>query len=116
MSNRDFPHNQSDIERVVMRRIHTIRLIRPIFSIELLAFVVLATALWGIGREVWVAHVLENAPHSDDVFAMIRFYFAAFENTRFLVQVLALTTLAALVYLARETARNLAGLFVPARA
>ncbi|MDO8408258.1 MAG: hypothetical protein Q7S95_03425 [bacterium] len=107
--------NPSNIERVVMRRVHTIHFIRPFFSVEALAFAVFAAALWGIGREVWVAHVFQNAPHSENVFATIRFYFSAFENTRLLVQVLALTTFAALIYLARETARNLASLLTPAR-
>lgn len=107
--------NPSNIERVVMRRVHTVHFIRPFFSVGALAFVVLTAALWGIGREVWVAHVLENAPHSGGVLAIGRFYLAAFENTRFLVQVLALTTLATLVYLARETSRNLASFLISAR-
>jgi len=108
--------NPSNIERVVMRRVRIIRAVRPFFSIEVAALAVFTIALWGIGREVWVAHVFQNAPHSEGVFAIGRFYLAAFENTRLLVQALALTTLAALIYLARETARNLASLLTPARA
>ncbi len=108
--------NPSNIERVVMRRVRIIRLARPLFSMEALALVALVIALLGIGREVWVAHVFQNAPHSDNVLAIGRFYIAAFENTRLLVQVLALTTLAAIVYLARETAKNLTSLLTPVRA
>jgi len=108
--------NPSNIERVVMRRVHTIRILRSVFSGFTVGCLVLAVALLGIGREVWVAHVFQNAPTSGGVLAIGRFYLAAFENTRFLVQALALTTLATLIYLARETARNLVSLLAPVRA
>ena len=94
--------NRSNIERVVMRRVQVIRALRPILSFDALVALVLVIALWGIGREVWVARVLENAPR--DAAALPQFYLAAFEHTRLVVQALALLTLASLVYLARETA------------
>lgn len=96
--------NPSNIELVVMRRVRTIRVIRPFVSAGAFAFVILVGALWGIGMEVWVAHVLENAP-SAGVIALGQFYLAAFEHTRLTVQVLALTTLVSLVYIARATVR-----------
>ena len=94
---------QSNIERVTMRRVHTIRALRWLFSDVALAALVLVLALWGIGREVWVAKVLENGPA--DFFGKSRYFLYAFEHTRLIVQALALLTLASVVYLARETAR-----------
>jgi len=108
--------NPSAIERVVMRRVHTLRFIRPLMSTGALVMLVFVAALWGIGREVWVAHVFKNAPETGDMLALGRFYLAAFEHTRVVVQLLALTTLAALIYLARETARTLGSILVPVRA
>ncbi len=98
-------NDQSPIERVVMRRVRRIRALRPIVSSGALAALVFTGALWGIGREVWVARVLENAPHNVDM--LPQFYLAAFDHTRLIVQALTLLTLASLIYLARETARGL---------
>jgi len=63
-------------------------------------------ALWGIGREVWVARVLQNAPAN--FFDLPRFYFSAFMHTHLVVQILILLTLFSLLYVAREVARALA--------
>ena len=98
-------NDQSPIERVVMRRVRRIRALRPIVSSGALAVLVCTGALWGIGREVWVARVLQNAPHN--VTMLPQFYIAAFDHTRLIVQALTLLTLASLIYLARETARGL---------
>jgi hypothetical protein len=105
----------SDIERVVLRRVRTIRMLRPLLSAGTLAVLIFALALWGIGREVWVARVFENAPASPTL--LPTFYLAAFEHTRLTVQMLTLATLASLVYFARACARNISTLFfTPARA
>src|SRR5437867_1482763 len=102
--------NVSDIERVVMRRVHVIRLFRPLLSAGAFAILVFALALWGIGREVWVAHVFQNATH---VHGALPFWLAAFEHTRLSVQALILASLASLVYLAQATARTLTSLLSP---
>ncbi|MDD2657096.1 MAG: hypothetical protein PHD04_00320 [Candidatus Pacebacteria bacterium] len=94
---------QSDIERIVMRRVQLIRVLRLIISTVVLAALTAIAALWGIGREVWVARVLENAPPNLD--DLLNFYIAAFTNTNLAVQVLTLLTLASLIYLAFEIAR-----------
>ena len=101
----------SSIERVVMRRIRTVRILRIVLSNAMLALVIFCAALWGIGREVWVAHVLQNAPK--DIREVPRFYVDAFGHTRLLVQALSLAALASCVVLARETARILARLATP---
>lgn len=98
----------SEIERVVMRRVRMIRFLRLLFSAQTLVALALAVVLWGIGREVWVAKVFENMPHSGDPFAVGRFYLSAFEKTRVVVQALMLGALGALIYLARETTRGFA--------
>jgi hypothetical protein len=96
-------NNQSNIERVVMRRVHIIRVLRLIVSNGALAALVCTIALWGIGREVWVARVFQNAP--SNLANLPNFYLAAFGHTHLIVQALTLLTLASLVYLAREIAR-----------
>ena len=110
--------DRSPIERVVMRRVHTIRLLRPLFSGGALAALIFVAALWGIGREVWVARVIENMPQPFNLAAEERFFLFAFQHTSFLVQALALATFASLVYLARETARMISSLvaLVPLKA
>ena len=106
----DTMDNRSDIERVVMRRIRIIRALRMILSFDALVALVFVVALWGIGREVWVARVLENAPR--DAAALPKFYLDAFEHTRPVVQALALLTLVSLIYLARETARAISSVLI----
>jgi len=106
--------NPSNIERIVMRRVHTVRVIRPLFSAGALAFFILAIALWGVGKEVWVARVFENAPST--LADASRFWLYAFEHTRLTVQALALLTLASLIYLARATASLIGSVLTPARA
>ena len=97
--------SQSNIERVVMRRLAIIRAVRPFFSSGAMAVCVFLVALYAIGREVWVARVLENAP--TDVASIPQFYLAAFAHTDFIVQVLTVLTLVSLIYLAREAARGI---------
>ena len=101
--------DQSNIERVVMRRILLIRILRLVISTVVLAILTSVAALWGIGREVWVARVFENAPKN--IGDLPNFYFAAFTHTHIIVQVLTLLTLASLLYLAREIARAVAFMF-----
>ena len=104
---------QSNIEKNVMRRIHIIRVLQPIISSATVAAVVCVFALWGIGREVWVARVFTNGPQS---FFGHSFYLVyAFEHTRLVVQSLVLLTLASLIYLAREVARVVSFIFTPVR-
>jgi hypothetical protein len=65
-----------------------------------------ALALWGIGREVWVGHVLQNAP-ANPLNAPL-FYFLAFEHTRLIVQALVVLVILAFVFLVREIFRAIA--------
>ena len=105
---------RSDIERVVMRRVRLIRILWLVVSTGMLALLALVSALWGIGKEVWVARVFENAPTG---FAdSLDFYLAAFAHTRLVVQTLTLATLASLAFLAYEVARLIASYLTPARA
>lgn len=106
-------NEQSPIERVVMRRVHLIRLLGLVISTGTLALLTLVLALWGIGKEVWVARVFQNAP--TDVAYMPNFFISAFGHTRLVVQVLALLSFISFVYLARETARAVSFIYTPAR-
>ena len=98
--------NRSNIERIVMQRVHLIRALRFAVSSGVLSMLVSALALWGIGREVWVARVLQNAPANPA--GLLRFYIAAFLHTRLIVQALIVLMLGALLYAAREIARAVA--------
>jgi len=105
---------QTNIERTVMRRVHLIRVLRVIISGGVFAALLSILMLWGIGREVWVAHVFQNAPAALD--DLPGFYLAAFLNTRFIVQALVVLTLMSCIYFIREIARLIIGFFVPERA
>jgi branched-subunit amino acid ABC-type transport system permease component len=97
----------SSIERIVMRRIYRARAVRTVVSGATLSLVLLALALYGIGREVWVARVFQNMPHQGLV-AIGRFYLFAFADTRAIVQLLSILVIASLIYLARSFAQLLA--------
>ncbi len=97
---------QSNIERIVMQRVHLIRALKFAISGGVFSTLLTLLGLWGIGREVWVGHILQNAPKNPaDLF---QFYLAAFEHTRLVVQALIVLTLAALVFVAREVSRAIA--------
>ncbi|MDD3531235.1 MAG: hypothetical protein PHV99_01430 [Candidatus Pacebacteria bacterium] len=96
-------NSHTDIERIVMRRVRLIRVLKLIISTVVFAIMTAVAALWGIGKKVWVARVFENAPPNLD--DLPRFYLAAFTHTNLIVQALTLLTLLSLVYLAIEIAR-----------
>ncbi len=100
------PTGETNIERIVMQRVHLIRALRFAVSSSALSMLVTVAALWGIGREVWVDRVLQNAPAN--LLNLPQFYFSAFMNTHLIVQVLVVLTIGALIYVAREISRALA--------
>ncbi|HUY05287.1 MAG TPA: hypothetical protein VMV62_01045 [Candidatus Paceibacterota bacterium] len=106
--------NHSDIERTVMRRVHLIRILQLVISTVVFATLASIAALWGIGREVWVARVFENAPPNLD--DLPRFYLAAFTHTRLIVQALIVLTSLSLLFLAREVVRFFGTMAAPSRA
>jgi len=105
-------NNASNIERTVMRRVRIIRVSRFFISNRAFVALVFAIALWGIGREVWVARVLENAP--TNLVDLSRFYLIAFIHTDIIVQMLFVLSFVSIIYLARETARAVSSSFIPA--
>lgn len=105
--------NPSGIERVVMRRVRLIRIIALILSTGALAALTALAALWGIGKEVWVARVFENGPQG--FFGRAGYLWYAFLHTRLIVQALAVLTLASFALLVRELVRVCADLVSPAR-
>ncbi len=96
---------QSTIELTVMRRVRLIRILALVISTTMLAVLTTVAALWGIGREVWVARVFENMPAASNAGGLIGFWVAAFLHTQLLIQILAVLTLVSLLFLVRETAR-----------
>ncbi len=93
-------NDRSNIERIVMQRVHLIRALRFAISGSVFSGLVSLLALWGLGREVWVARVLQNQPH--DLFNIARFYTAAFLHTHTIVQILIILLIGSFIYLARE--------------
>ncbi|HEY0948466.1 MAG TPA: hypothetical protein VGE53_03245 [Candidatus Paceibacterota bacterium] len=79
-----------------MRRVRTIHAMRLVAA-PVAAAAVFLTALWGVGRAVWVAKVFENMPALSDLPAVSSFYFHAFLGTGILEQALLLTATAALI-------------------
>ena len=107
--------NESHIEAVVMRRVHSAHALGPMVSGGAVALAVFIFALWGIGKEVWVAQVFANAPHAS--FAdSFRFFLSAFENTRHTVQALCVATFAALLWFFRDLFRAASLTFARAEA
>ncbi len=98
-----------------MRRVYTVRVLRPLFSGFTAGCVVLTVTLYILGREVWVARILQNMPRSGDIVAIGNFYLAAFSHTNLIIQALTLFAAASAVYLARETVRTLSSAFTPLR-
>jgi hypothetical protein len=99
--------NNSAIKQTVLRRARFIRAVRPLLSGTVLGSVAIVLALYAIGREVWVAHVLENIPAQAGVLAVARFFEVAFLNTSFAVQALSLVLVFGMLWVARDTARNI---------
>ncbi len=95
--------NNSTIEQVVMRRVHTVHALRPILSGGALALAIFVFALWGIGREVWVARVFENAPHG--LLASLNYFVYAFESTRVTVQALCVAAFFGMLWFFRDLFR-----------
>lgn len=104
--------NPSDIERIVMRRVRLIRILTFVISTVMFAALTAAATLWGIGKEVWIARVLQNMPAAGNPEQFIAFWVSAFIHTRLLVQVLLVLTVSSFLFLLAETARFIAGSFV----
>ena len=99
-----------------MHRVHLLRIFGLIISTGMLAALTFVAALWGVGREVWVARVFQNMPPIVNFLAFTNFWLATFIHTRLIVQVLTLLTFASFVYLIRECVRVLYDILTPARA
>jgi hypothetical protein len=93
-----------------MRRVRAVHLMRELFTPTTASVAVFVLALWGIGREVWVAKVFQNMPSITNVSAVAQFYLAAFMDTRFIVQILTVITLGAFIWLAYNIIRIFRGL------
>lgn len=98
--------DSSPVLNTVMRRVRVIHHVRT-FAPGVVSVVLLMGALFGLGREVWVAKVLENMPSLANIPATLSFFVSAFLHTELFVQILSIVVLAALVWLAREIARAL---------
>ncbi len=102
---------QSNIERIVMQRVHLIHALRFAISSSVFSTLISLLALWGIGRQVWVAHVLQNAPANP--LDLLRFYLVAFVHTSLVVQVLVVLVTVSFLYLAREIIKAVSIMRVP---
>ncbi len=96
--------HSSSISDTVMRRVYRVHALRRGAAV-IGAASVFMLALWGVGREVWVAKVFENMPSVADVPAVALFFLRAFQDTDIVVQTLVIVALAALIWFARAFAR-----------
>lgn len=96
----------SAIEKKVMRRVYTVRILRPILGNVGVAVTLFALALYAIKREVWVAQVFANMPESTLVAP--RFFIDAFLHTEVLVQVAVVLAFGVCVWSVRELVRAVA--------
>ncbi len=96
-------NTSTNLADVVMRRVHTIHTIRPLVSGAMLAFIIMAAALYGIGREVWVAKVFENAP--TDLLAALQFFLTAFGHTQITVQAFTIIAAGAMLWFFKDVTR-----------
>lgn len=78
-----------------MRRIKIIRFFRPVVSTHILSLAAVLLALWGIGREVFVAQVFANMTSLSGLNAFVSFGVTAILHTTMLVQVLVLVSVVA---------------------
>jgi hypothetical protein len=106
--------NESNIEKVVMKRVQRIHTLSYFINGFVASGIVLALALYGIGREVWVARVFQNGPSGFLGHSLYLTY--AFDHTRLPVQLLSLLVLLSLIYLARESAKLISATLTPAHA
>ena len=88
----------SSIQTTVMRRVRVIYAMRLLTSPLILAPSLFLVALWGVGREVWVAHVLQNLSFVHSPESFLTFVVSAFINTRFIVQVVTILMAGASVW------------------
>ena len=105
MKNLDNTMSESKIHATVMSRVHTIYFFQSPVTTLTSAAVIFILAMWGIGREVWVARVFQNMPSLVDWDAVLRFYLTAFLDTRFIVQVLSVIAIGAFVWLVANIVR-----------
>ena len=70
-----------------MKRVHRIHTLRLIFSPLPTSVVLFAVSLSVFGREVWVAHVLQNLSGLHTPESLLTFFVTAFLNTRVVVQI-----------------------------
>lgn len=101
----------SEIKRKVMMRIYIAYVLRPIISTGTVSALVFIAALWGIGREVWVARVFNNMPQLTHVAALTQFWTYAFLHTHFIVQALVVMSIIATVYFARSVSKVITSTF-----
>jgi hypothetical protein len=95
------------MQNTVMRRVRTVHAFRPLFSASGVSVVVFVAALWGVGREVWVARVFQNEPSLTNISAIAHFYLLAFLDTRLIVQILSVLVIAAFISFVRNTAQTI---------
>ncbi|HEY4504731.1 MAG TPA: hypothetical protein VJI73_03085 [Candidatus Paceibacterota bacterium] len=85
--NKEISYN---LRRKVMRRVYMVSYIRRALSPVALKVYAVAFLLYGIGRQVFVAKVLDNAPGLASPLESLNFFTKAFIGTEILVQALVL--------------------------
>lgn len=101
--------NPSRTKQIVVRRARFIRMLRMATSGTVVGSMLVFVSLVAIGREVWVARVIENMPSPANMFALLRFFEAAFMNTTGVVQVLSVMLVVGMCWALYDTLRQVQG-------
>lgn len=96
---------ESQIKQNVMRRVHTMHLLRPLVSTTALAGVVMIVSVYELGRLVFVAQVFRNMPAVQDISALLQFFVSAYLNTDVAVQLFTLLAIFGVAWMVRDIAR-----------
>lgn len=86
----------------IMHRVYMVTYLRRALSPFALKSYAALALLWGVGRVVWVARVIENAPGLTRPFDNIHFFTSAFAHTHLIVQVLVLGVTVFCLWLMRD--------------
>jgi hypothetical protein len=95
------------LKQTVLMRVRAVHTLRTYFFPALCALLLLVLALAGLGREVWVAHVIANMPQPTHIAALLRFLAAAFLNTTYVVQVLSIVAVGMFIWFTERSVRTL---------
>jgi|GEM_PF-4981892 len=102
--------DKSRMRREIMLRVRFLHVLKRALRPLAIELALCAVVLYGVGKYVFVAKVIENAPDLSRVYDVSTFFFRAFFNTEAVVQLLVLGAIMATAFVMRDLARAIIGL------